>query len=48
MDNQAMSLGDIHKAATKMVEEMAELESGDPPVEVTMSPKGVIIDILGY
>ena len=23
LDNQAMSLGDIHKAATKMIEEMA-------------------------
>ena len=46
MDNQAMSLGDIHKAATKMVEEMAESsESGDPPVEVTTSPKGVTIGI---
>ena len=43
MDNQAMSLGDIHKAAVKMIEEMAEgSEDGDEtPVEVTTSPKGV-------
>ena len=34
LDNQAMSLGDIHKAATKMVEEMAEdSENGETPVE---------------
>ena len=37
-----MSLGDIHKAATKMIEEMAQSsESGDPPVEVTTSPKAL-------
>ena len=46
LDNQAMSLGDIHKAATKMVEEMAEdSENGETPVEVTTSPKGVTIGI---
>tara|TARA_E500000331_G_scaffold280660_1_gene273952 strand:+ start:610 stop:1362 length:753 start_codon:yes stop_codon:yes gene_type:complete len=47
MDNQAMSLGDIHKAAVKMIEEMAEgSEDGDEtPVEVTTSPKGVTIGI---
>tara|TARA_A100001011_G_scaffold327386_1_gene351484 strand:+ start:211 stop:960 length:750 start_codon:yes stop_codon:yes gene_type:complete len=46
MDNQAMSLGDIHKAAVKMIEEMAEnSESGETPVEVTTSPKGVTIGI---
>ena len=46
MDNQAMSLGDIHKAAVKMIEEMAQdSESGETPVEVTTSPKGVTIGI---
>ena len=46
MDNQAMTLGDIHKAATKMVEEMGkDSETGEPPVEVTTSPKGVTIGI---
>ena len=44
--NQAMSLGDIHKAATKMIEEMAaDPETGEKPVEVTTSPKGVTIGI---
>ena len=46
LDNQAMSLGDIHKAATKMIEEMAaDPETGEKPVEVTTSPKGVTIGI---
>ena len=46
LDNQAMSLGDIHKAATKMVEEMAaDPKTGEKPVEVTTSPKGVTIGI---
>ena len=46
LDNQAMSLGDIHKAATKMVEEMAaDPQTGEKPVEVTTSPKGVTIGI---
>jgi chemotaxis protein MotB len=46
MDNQAMSLGDIHKAAVKMIEEMAQdSEDGETPVEVTTSPKGVTIGI---
>ena len=46
LDNQAMSLGDIHKAATKMVEEMAaDPTTGEKPVEVTTSPKGVTIGI---
>jgi chemotaxis protein MotB len=41
-----MSLGDIHKAATKMIEEMAaDPETGEKPVEVTTSPKGVTIGI---
>ena len=46
LDNQAMSLGDIHKAATKMIEEMAaDPQTGEKPVEVTTSPKGVTIGI---
>ena len=46
LDNQAMTLGDIHKAATKMIEEMAaDPETGEKPVEVTTSPKGVTIGI---
>ena len=46
LDNQAMSLGDIHKAATKMIEEMAaDPKTGEKPVEVTTSPKGVTIGI---
>ena len=46
LDNQSMSLGDIHKAATKMVEEMQkDSETGETPVEVTTSPKGVTIGI---
>ena len=46
LDNQAMSLGDIHKAAKKMVEEMAaDPKTGEKPVEVTTSPKGVTIGI---
>ena len=46
IDNQAMSLGDIHKAATKMVEEMGkDSETGEPPVEVSSSPFGVTIGI---
>ena len=46
LDNQAMSLGDIHKAATKMIEEMAaDPETGEKPVEVTTGPKGVTIGI---
>ena len=46
LDNQAISLGDIHKAATKMIEEMAaDPETGEKPVEVTTSTKGVTIGI---
>ena len=46
LDNQAMSLGDIHKEAVKMVEEMEkDPETGEKPVEVTTSPKGVTIGI---
>ena len=48
MDNQAMSLGDLHKAAVKMVEAMTQesgSDEGETPVEVTTSPKGVTIGI---
>ena len=46
LDNQAMSLGDIQKAAQKMIEEMAaDPKTGEKPVEVTTSPKGVTIGI---
>ena len=46
IENQAMSLGDIQKAAQKMVEEMAaDPETGEKPVEVSTSPKGVTIGI---
>ena len=46
LDNQAMTLGDIQKAAQKMIEEMAaDPETGEKPVEVTTSPKGVTIGI---
>lgn len=46
LENQAMSLGDIHKAASEMVEEMeADPNTGEKPVEVTTSPKGVTIGI---
>lgn len=46
LDNQAMSLGDIEKAAQKMIDEMKkDSESGETPVEVTTSPKGVTIGI---
>ncbi|MEA1882640.1 MAG: flagellar motor protein MotB [Candidatus Marinimicrobia bacterium] len=46
IENQAMSLGDIQKEAQKMVEEMAvDPETGEKPVEVTTSPKGVTIGI---
>lgn len=46
LDNQSMSLGDVHKEALKMVEEMAEnSETGEKPVEVTTGPKGVTIGI---
>ncbi len=46
LENQAMSLGDIHKAATKMVKEMeADPKTGEKPVEVSTSPKGVTIGI---
>ncbi len=46
LDNQSMSLGDIHKETAKMVEEMAaDPKTGEKPVEVTTSPKGVTIAI---
>lgn len=46
IENQAMSLGDIQEAAEKMIEEMqADPETGEKPVEVTTSPKGVTIGI---
>ena len=46
LDNQSMSLGDIHKETAKMVEEMAaDPTTGEKPVEVTTSPKGVTIGI---
>jgi chemotaxis protein MotB len=46
IENQAMSLGDIQKEAQKMVEEMAaDPKTGEKPVEVTTSPKGVTIGI---
>ena len=46
LDNQSMSLGDIHKAAAEMIEEMKkDSETGETPVEVTTSPKGVTIGI---
>ena len=46
LDNQAMSLGDIEKAAQEMVEEMAaDPTTGEKPVDVTTSPKGVTIGI---
>jgi len=46
IENQAMSLGDIQKAAQKMIEEMEkDSETGEKPVEVTTSPKGVTIGI---
>ena len=46
IDNQAMSLADIKKAADKMVEEMGTNPvTGEKPVEVTTGPKGVTIGI---
>ncbi len=46
IENQAMSLGDIQKAAQKMIEEMeADPKTGEKPVEVSTSPKGVTIGI---
>jgi len=46
IESQAMSLGDIQKAAQKMIEEMqADPNTGEKPVEVTTSPKGVTIGI---
>lgn len=46
IENQAMSLGDIQKAAEKMIEEMqADPKTGEKPVEVSTSPKGVTIGI---
>ncbi len=44
--NQAMSLADIKKAVDKMVKEMpADPKTGQKPVEVITSPKGVTIAI---
>ena len=46
LDNQSMSLGDIHKETAQMVEEMKEdPKTGEKPVEVTTGPKGVTIGI---
>ena len=46
IENQAMSLADIKKAADKMVEEMGtNPATGEKPVEVTTGPKGVTIGI---
>ena len=46
IENQAMSLADVKKAADKMVEEMGtNPETGEKPVEVTTGPKGVTIGI---
>jgi len=46
IDNQAMSLMEIKKAAEKMIEEMAiDPKTGEKPVEVTTGPKGVTIAI---
>ena len=46
IENQAMSLADVKKAADKMVEEMGtNPETGEKPVEVTTGPKGVTICI---
>ena len=46
IDNQSMSLGDIQKEAQKMVDEMAvDPKTGEKPVEVSTSPKGVTIEI---
>tara|TARA_Y100000590_G_scaffold399306_1_gene482408 strand:- start:52992 stop:53786 length:795 start_codon:yes stop_codon:yes gene_type:complete len=46
LENQAMSLADIKKAAEEMVEEMdTNPETGEKPVEVTTGPKGVTIGI---
>ena len=46
IENQAMSLADIKKAADKMVEEMGTNPvTGEKPVEVTTGPKGVTIGI---
>ncbi len=45
-ESQAMSLSDIKKAVDKMVEDMpVDPNSGEKPVEVTTSPKGVTIGI---
>ncbi|MBN4080759.1 flagellar motor protein MotB [Caldithrix abyssi] len=46
IENQAMSLSDIQKEAQKMIEEMqVDPETGEKPVEVSTSPKGVTIGI---
>jgi len=46
LKNQSMSLSDIKKAVDKMVKDMeADPETGQKPVEVTTSPKGVTIGI---
>ena len=46
LENQSMTLSDIEKAAQQMIEEMeADPETGEKPVEVTTSPKGVTIGI---
>ena len=46
IDNQAMTLSDIKKAAQEMVEDMSEDgETGEKSVEVTTGPKGVTIGI---
>jgi len=46
LKNQAMSLSDIKRAVDKMVQEMeTDPKTGQKPVEVTTSPKGVTIGI---
>ncbi|MFQ6611650.1 MAG: flagellar motor protein MotB [Fidelibacterota bacterium] len=46
LKNQSMSLSDIKRAVDKMVKDMeADPETGQKPVDVTTSPKGVTIGI---
>ncbi|MBC8215421.1 MAG: flagellar motor protein MotB [Candidatus Marinimicrobia bacterium] len=46
VDNQAMNLSDVKKEADKIVEEMEkDPTSGDPPVEVNTSQKGISLEI---
>lgn len=46
VDSQAMSLGDIYEALEEMVEEMEPSpETGEKPVEVKTSTKGVTLEV---